>query len=132
MQPNAQVQRPAVAGLTEANRLFADRFRRGEFAEAALGVYTADARILPPGAPMIRGRDAIVSFWVQAAAALGITDLVLTTVEIEPHGTRILELGRAELTLGGGAQTATGKYLVLWKEEADGWRWDVDIWNMDA
>ena len=26
-------------------------------------IYTADARILPPGSPMISGRDAIRNFW---------------------------------------------------------------------
>ena len=24
------------------------------------------------------------------------------------------------------------KYVVLWKREAGGWRWDVDIWNADS
>jgi ketosteroid isomerase-like protein len=31
--------------------------------EALDQIYTADARILPPGAPMISGREAIREFW---------------------------------------------------------------------
>lgn len=110
MEKTPQIQLPApLSALAAANRLFAERVRSGDVAAAARGVYTAGARALPPGAPMIRGRDAIVSFWKEAASALGLTDVILTTVEVEGQGSGVLEIGRAELAVGGGQDRVTGK-----------------------
>jgi hypothetical protein len=46
---------------------------KGKF-DAIDHVYTAGARILPPGAPLMEGREAIKGFWQAAIAALGITE----------------------------------------------------------
>lgn len=113
------------------NRRFMERFNSGDIATAAEGVYTKGARVLPPGAELVRGRENIVGFWQGAAAALGLTHVELTTLELEVHSGGAHEIGRAELTLEGD-QHATGKYVVVWKEEEGAWRWDVDIWNMDG
>jgi ketosteroid isomerase-like protein len=41
------------------------------------------------------------------------------------------EVGRVKLTTPDGP--AEGKYIVLWKQDADGtWRLHRDIWNMNA
>ena len=44
-------------------------------------VYTADARILPPGAPVIEGLAGIREFWGAAIDMLQPKNLKLTTVE---------------------------------------------------
>ena len=118
--------------IDQANRRFMERFNAGDVAAAAEEVYTQDARVLPPGAPLVRGRDSIVAFWRGAAEALGLQRVELTTLELDIHPGGAHEIGRADLTLGGGEQRAVGKYVVVWKEEDGEWRWDVDIWNMDA
>jgi ketosteroid isomerase-like protein len=52
------------------NRVFEEEVvGRGDFG-ALDRVYTRDARILPPGSPMITGRAAIADFWRGAAEAL--------------------------------------------------------------
>jgi len=93
-------------------------------------VYTASARILPPGAPMITGRSQIKTFWQQAIIALGLKSARLATVEAEIVGDSVIEIGRAELTVGGG-QILPVKYVVHWKQEEGVWKWNVDIWNLD-
>lgn len=91
-------------------------------------VYTADARILPPGADMIQGRDAIKGFWQQAIQSLGVKSANLTTVDAEMLGDGVFEVGRADLTLNDGQALAI-KYVVRWKQEQGDWKWHVDIWN---
>ena len=91
-------------------------------------VYTTQARILPPGAPMIEGREHIKAFWKQAIAAMGITTVKLTIVNAEPAGDGVIEIGRADLTVANG-QVVTVKYVVCWKQEDGAWKWNIDIWN---
>lgn len=117
--------------MAETNRAFEAAVRAGDAAGAAHSTYTSDARILPPGAPMLDGREAIAGFWTAAAQQLGITAVALETVEVQPMGEGAYEVGRATLTLGGGQQ-ATAKYVVIWRQENGRWRWHVDVWNMDA
>jgi ketosteroid isomerase-like protein len=91
-------------------------------------IYTADARILPPGADLIQGRAAITRFWEQTITGLNVKTAKLVTVDAETAGDNILELGRAELTLENG-NVIPVKYVVQWKQEGGTWKWHTDIWN---
>jgi ketosteroid isomerase-like protein len=91
-------------------------------------VYTRDARVLPPGAALVAGREQIKAFWQGAIKALGLKSAKLTTVDAEALGDRVFEIGRAELLVGSG-DTVTVKYVVQWKQEDGDWKWHVDIWN---
>jgi ketosteroid isomerase-like protein len=96
-------------------------------------VYTADARILPPGAPMISGREKIKTFWQGAIEAMNVRAVKLETVSFEALGDTGIEIGRATLEFAAAdAQAATVKYVVVWKLEEGLWKWHVDIWNLDA
>jgi ketosteroid isomerase-like protein len=94
-------------------------------------VYTADARILPPGAPMISGRDAIKQFWSDAIHALDAKSIVLRSIDVMPVGDAVVEIGAATIATGAGAQVEA-KYVVYWRQEDGRWKWHVDIWNMNA
>ena len=120
-------------GIDETNHRFEDGFNRGDAAGAARQFYTRDARILPPGAEIVQGRDRIAEFWAAAAAApqMGVRRVPLSTLDLQPLGDWVYTIGRAMLTLAGG-QRATPKYVVLWKQEDGAWRRHVDIWNTDA
>jgi len=115
--------------LARASARFVERFYAGDIAGAA-EVYTEDARILPPGADMITGKPAIAEFWAGAAEAFGIKSITLETVVVEQQGAdSACEIGRFSLS-GEEGMLDQGKYVVVWKRDADGeWRWDWDIWN---
>ena len=101
---------------------------RKDFAGLA-ALYTENAKVLPPDGPVVSGRGAIEEFWRAAAAALGLTDATLKTVDLEVSGDVACEVGEALLHLSGG-QTALVKYLVVWMKGSDGkWRLHRDIWN---
>ena len=98
-------------------------------------VYTADARILPPGAPMVSGREAIKQFWAAMIQSANAKSAELTPVEILPATDSVVEIGRATLTVEpepGAAAQMEGKYVVYWKQEDGRWKWHVDIWNMNS
>jgi ketosteroid isomerase-like protein len=96
-------------------------------------VYTANARILPPGGEMIAGRDQIKQFWQGAAEGLNVSTVQLVTVDVEQLGDTAYEIGRATLNFATpGAAPVHVKYVVIWKREDGTWKWHIDIWNPNA
>jgi ketosteroid isomerase-like protein len=128
---SAEVSEAVRAAIEAADAAFMEAFNRGDAGAAARGVYTRDAQIQPPGAPLVEGRENIADFWAGGQQQLGIQAAQLTTVKLRQAGRYIHQLGAFTLTFADGAQ-ATGKYAVLWREEDGQLKWDVDTWNMDA
>lgn len=124
-----------ASAMAAVNDLF-DREVFGRRNLAALDdIYTEDARILPPGAPMVAGREGIRSFWNTAITTLHATGAKLTSVEVMPTGDGAVEIGKAVLSLAPPGQAESQvevKYVVFWREEGGRWKWHVDIWNANA
>lgn len=128
--PTSDVESAIRSQLEEADRGFCDAIGRGDVEGAARAIYTSDAVILPPGAAMVRGRDNIIQFWREAAKALSLEQVELSTVELCRVGDFVHQIGQATITAGG--QRLEGKYTVLWKQEEGRWKWHVDCWNMNS
>ncbi len=121
---------PIKAAMAATNEIFnSEVFGKRNFA-ALNDVYTKDASILPPGAPMISGREAIVKFWSELIEAANATSGVLVSLDVMPAGDGVVEIGKATLTTAGGQVEV--KYVVYWKAEDGRWKWHVDIWNTNA
>lgn len=119
--------------IASAIQTFTDAFGR-EDAAAIAAWYSADATLLPPDSPMVKGRDSIRDFW-QGAMSMGVREARLTTLEVESRDDLAYEVGRFEMAVqpqGGERAEMTGKYVVVWKLGGDGWRMHVDIWNGDG
>ena len=131
MQPaekRTTVPDSVIAAMRRTNELFDTEAISKQNTDALDRVYTANARVLPPGSPMIEGREKIKDFWRQAIAGLGLTSVKLAIVQAESSGDGVIEIGHADLSVAGG-QVVTVKYVVCWKQEGGEWKWDVDIWN---
>jgi ketosteroid isomerase-like protein len=117
------------------NDLFnAEVFGKRNFA-ALNDIYTRSARILPPGAPMISGRDAIGKFWSDLVQSANAKSAVLTSVDVIQAGEGVVEIGTAILTVEPPGQPAAQmevKYVVYWREEDSRWKWHIDIWNQNS
>ncbi len=134
LEPNAApvaVSDRVRAAIDATDAAFMEAFNRGDAGAAARAAYTREAKIQPPGAPLVEGRENIAGFWAGAQQQLGIETARLSTVELRQAGPYVHQLGAFTLTFADGTQAA-GKYAVLWKEEDGEMRWDVDTWNMDA
>jgi ketosteroid isomerase-like protein len=117
-----------IAAMRRTNQVFDAEVIAKQNLNALDRVYTTHAHLLPPGAPMIEGRERIKGFWREAIAGLGLTSVKLTIVNAEPAGDGVIEIGRADLSVANN-QVVTIKYVVCWKQEDGGWKWNVDIWN---
>jgi ketosteroid isomerase-like protein len=122
-------------GMAKTNELFnAEVFGKRNFA-ALDQIYTRDARILPPGAPMVSGRQEIKGFWFDMIRSFNAKSAVLESVDVMAAGDGVLEIGKATLTVELAGQPETQfdvKYVVFWKQEDGVWKWHVDIWNLNA
>ena len=116
--------------VEKANLKFCEGLRQGDAVTVA-ALYTEDAVILPPNSEMIRGMQGIEKFW-RVAIQMGVKDAVLTTVELSGSGDTINEMGNYTLKIQPKGQKPIedkGKYIVIWKHTAYGWKIHRDIWN---
>jgi ketosteroid isomerase-like protein len=122
-------------GMAKTNALFnAEVFGKRNF-DALDQIYTAEARILPPGAPLISGRVAIKKFWSDLIQSMNAKAAVLESVDVQVAGDGLVEIGLATLTAEPPGQSALQlemKYVVYWRQEDGLWKWHVDIWNPNA
>ena len=111
--------------------VFTAAFSKADAAGVA-DLYTEDATLLPPNGDSIKGKRGIEEFW-KGGFGMGLKDVTLTTVDVGGSGDTAYEVGKYELKIqpaGQDAMSDAGKYLVIWKRQADGtWKVHVDIWN---
>jgi uncharacterized protein (TIGR02246 family) len=104
---------------------------------AIAALYTADAVLLPPGEPMVKGAAA-KKYWVDFTNGFsGPTEL--NTIAVEGAGGVASAIGTYKMTLTPkkpGAKPLPpeqGKYIEVLKRQDDGsWRIVYDIWNPNA
>jgi uncharacterized protein (TIGR02246 family) len=117
--------------IEQVNSQFMAAFKAGDAATIA-SLYTDTAKVLPPDATEIAGREAIQNMW-QSWLDDGLKDLTLEAIEVEASGDLAYEIGSFSLQApaeNDTMMTATGNYVVVWKHGADGnWRLHVDTWN---
>jgi ketosteroid isomerase-like protein len=122
-------------GMAKTNELFnTEVFGRRNF-DALDQIYTANARVLPPGAPMISGKEEIKNFWSNLITSVNAKSAVLESIDVIQAGDDAIEIGRATLDVAPAGQSPTQmevKYVVHWKQEAGSWKWNVDIWNTNS
>lgn len=133
---------PPPAGLSDA-----DRVAIQEVADEAVAImnsptpdldaytrtyYSQDAVVLPPNAPVISGEAAIASFLKSFPP---ITNFEFTLVHIEGTADMAWVQGAYNMTMtpeGSSPINDTGKYIEIWKKQADGgWKVVRDIFNSD-
>jgi uncharacterized protein (TIGR02246 family) len=124
----ASAQSKAV--IQKLNDEWVAAFDKGD-ASALAAMYTEDAYVLPAGADMVKGTNAILTFWGETAKQLG--DAKLTTIDVLPLGrTAAREIGIFSFkTKGTPPQEVVGKYAVVWRRVSGQWKLATDIWNMN-
>jgi ketosteroid isomerase-like protein len=120
--------------IAESRVAFVAALRGGD-ATAASAVYAEDARLLPPSAELLQGREAIEAFW-KAGVEAGISEVELEALEFESDGGLAYEIGRYALRLrpaDGGTVVDRGKYLLVHQRGPDGsWRRAAEMFNPEA
>ena len=119
------------AQIEQATARFTETFNRGDVAAIA-SMYDTAGVVLAPNAPPMRGRQNIEAFWA-GARQQGFKTVNLTVNSVELIGDHAIELGSYALVFqppGQGEMTDRGKYLVIWRRQADGtWKLYRDMFN---
>lgn len=103
-------------------------------AAAIAELYTEDGAVMPPNAPIGKGRAAIQQAW---ASMMGTPGFGLTFVPeqilVSASGDMALDRGTYSLTIAPGGTTVkdTGKYVVVWRKIGNEWKAAADIFNSD-
>lgn len=118
--------------IEETNQRFAAAFNKADVGAVAQ-FYTEDAIMFPPNSDMARGREQIEAQLKKDIEQLGAKDLTLHTMDVQVSGDTAYEAGHYTITVqppGAGPLQDEGKYLVVWKRQADeSWKLQRDIWN---
>jgi uncharacterized protein (TIGR02246 family) len=122
------------AAIEAVNAKFTAAVMAGD-ANAAGAVYSADAVVLAPNTPAMKGRAAIAGLFKGWLSEMTVSDFSLTADDVISAGDYVIETGTYRMTMqlkAGGAVPDQGKYLVVWKRENGEWKIHRDAWNTDA
>jgi len=97
-------------------------------------LYADDGAVMPPNAPIGKGRTAIQQTWAAMMQTPGF-DLTFVPEQIIVSSSGDMALDRGTYKLAhapnGTAQTDTGKYVVVWRKIGGEWKAAADIFNSD-
>jgi uncharacterized protein (TIGR02246 family) len=104
--------------------------------EKMVSFYAEDGSVLPFGAPIATGKEQVRQVWSHLMSLPGFSlTFAPAKVQIAKSGDMAYEVGTFALKLNdaqGNATTTPGKYVVVWKKQADrGWKAVADIFNTD-
>jgi len=104
--------------------------------EKTVSYYSDEAIVMPPNSPLATGKEAIHTLWKSMIDAPGFAvNWKATKVEVARSGELGYVSGTYELTendASGKPMTDKGKYLEVWKKQADGtWKCVADTFNSD-
>jgi ketosteroid isomerase-like protein len=121
----------AREAIAEGYTAFEQAFYRGD-ADAIARMYTHDAELLIPEAPIVIGREAIAQVWKRIVGSGGNTVRV-DTGEVQEGGDWAYEVGVFTTSAPDGNVLNAGKYIVIWKRQpTGGWKIHRDIFNSDT
>ena len=129
---------PDIAGvrtaIEAANAKFLEAFKRGD-KTGLMANYTDDAILMMPNEEAWRGRDGIDKGFSGFLSQVSFKDGAATTTDVMVAGDLAVETGTFAWTLQpktGAEIKDKGKYLTVWKRQADGsWKIVRDINNTD-
>jgi uncharacterized protein (TIGR02246 family) len=95
-------------------------------------LYAEDGAVMPPNAPIGKGRTAIQQTWASMMRTPGFDlTFVPEQIVVSSSGDMALDRGTYRLTIApdGTTQTDTGKYVVVWRKIGREWKAAADIFN---
>ena len=98
-----------------------------------LGIYAENSVFMPPNEPVIRGKEALKTFYDDLLKS-GATGLKLNVGEVSGHGPLAYQSGTYEMEVKRASGQATrdrGKYLFVLRKMGETWRFEYTMWNSD-
>ena len=127
----------AATNAEQAIRRQVDRWLqlvKGKDAAGIAALYAEDGAVMPPNAPIGKGRAAIQQTWASMMQTPGFDlTFVPDQIIVSSSGDMALDRGtyRLKVAPDGTAQIDTGKYVVVWRKLGSEWKAAADIFNSD-
>jgi uncharacterized protein (TIGR02246 family) len=125
----------ARQAIEASNAKFVDAVKRSD-TTTIVDNYTDDAIVMAPGSESWRGREAVRKGFGGMMTAMPAKEFSLKTDDVIVGGDLAVETGTFEMTMqpkGGKEIKDKGKFVVVWKRQADGsWKIVRDIFNSDV
>ena len=120
--------------IRAGTKLWVESFNAGN-AGAAVALYSEDAVLMPPGAPMAHGTAAIkeaIAKEIAGAKKGGVAFALGTLDDVSVSGDMAWHSGAYFVLDKSGKPVEAGKYLEAWERKNGKWRIVRDIWNSDG
>jgi uncharacterized protein (TIGR02246 family) len=105
-------------------------------AKAFAALFDEEGALLETGGTVVHGRDAIRRAMAETFEKIRMTEGTITTTDVFVMGDLAYETGRYRFAMKApdkGPRTVSGRYVELWKRQADGsWRMYRDIGLPDS
>jgi uncharacterized protein (TIGR02246 family) len=131
---NAAVEAGADERAIRAQVETWEQLIKAKDAAGIAGLYAEDGAVMPPNAPIGKGRAAIQQTWASLMGMPGFgLRIVPEQILVSSSGDMALDRGTYTLTFAtsGSTQTDTGKYVVVWRKIGGEWKAAADIFNSD-
>ncbi len=116
--------------IEENNRRFTRAHVTGD--QAAIdAMFTREARVLPPGADPVIGREAVARLTAEYIA-FGVAEFREDTTDFYGNEDILIDQGNYVMAYGKDKTRESGKYLNVWKKEDGAWKIYSNIWNTNA
>ena len=102
-------------------------------AKKTAGLFAGNGVLMPPNSPIVRGQEAIETFYEKRFGQGG-TGLDINTDEIAGQGELAYVSGSYSVKTapaGGPEMRDRGKFLWVARKMQPGWRWEYQMWSSD-
>lgn len=120
------------AVIRERTEAFVKAFNAKDVAQI-LSIYAENSVFMPPNQPIIRGKDALKTFYDDLLQS-GASNLRMDVTEVSGHGPLAYQSGTYEMDVtppSGRATRDRGKYVFIMRKLGDNWRLEYTVWNSD-
>src|SRR5262245_41776207 len=125
----------ALAGVEAEEKKFFEALARVDV-PTMLSVFSEEAILLPPNAPMARGKAEIRDYWTRYTGDAVAIEVLHERISYERQGDLFYEVSTYDQTVRGRDGQVTkerGKWLTVKKRQADGsWKTHVGAWSSDG
>jgi ketosteroid isomerase-like protein len=130
LKTNARLEE-AKKAIDTSNEIYFQAFAKGD-SSLFIDLYAKDCWIMPPNAPTLCGVGAPLEFFKTAYYEYGLRNGHFITIDVFGDGVEfVTEEGFWQTFDGDNRLTDQGKFPVLWKKTADGWKMFRDSFNSD-
>lgn len=121
----------AKKAIAESNSIYFQAFAKGD-SSIFIDRYAKDCWIMPPNAPAMCGAEAPLKFFKIAYEQIGLRNGKFITIDVFGDGEEyVTEVGFWQSFDVNNKLFDEGKFLVLWKKTAKGWKMFRDSFSSD-